>query len=96
MIAGRVAWSREESLANIVSVEMVDLPLSKLQAEMEDFGSRGGTVTHSYIPSYILYLYIRFDHRRVDIIDQVEHTYPLCGIFYFPWHRHEIEGTDVL
>ena len=44
VIAGKVAWSREESLANIVSVEMVDLPLSKLQAEMEDFGSRGGTI----------------------------------------------------
>ena len=21
-------------------------------------------------------------------------VYPLCGIFYFPWHRHQIEGTD--
>ena len=21
------------------------------------------------------------------------HIYPLCGIFYFPWHRHQIEGT---
>ena len=20
--------------------------------------------------------------------------YPLCGIFYFPWHRHQIEGTN--
>ena len=20
------------------------------------------------------------------------HIYPLCGIFYFPWHRHQIEG----
>ena len=20
--------------------------------------------------------------------------YPLCGLFYFPWHRHQIEGTD--
>ena len=18
--------------------------------------------------------------------------YPLCGIFYFPWHRHQLEG----
>ena len=20
------------------------------------------------------------------------HIYPLCGIFYFPWHRHQIEA----
>ena len=20
--------------------------------------------------------------------------YPLCGIVYFPWHRHQIEGTN--
>ena len=26
---------------------------------------------------------------------QVTHLPPhLCGIFYFPWHRHQIEGTD--
>ena len=24
---------------------------------------------------------------------QVTHL-PLCGIFYFPWHRHQIEGTN--
>ena len=48
-----------------------------------------------------LYLYALFDQRRVDIIDQVEygvhnrlHIYPLCGIFYFPWHRHQMEETD--
>ena len=23
------------------------------------------------------------------------HIYPLCGIFYFPWHRHQIEGTSL-
>ena len=22
------------------------------------------------------------------------HIYPLCGIFYFPWHRHRVEGTN--
>ena len=22
-------------------------------------------------------------------------SYPACGIFYFPGHRHQIEGTDV-
>ena len=24
------------------------------------------------------------------------HIYHLCGIFYFPWHRHQIEGTNGL
>ena len=24
---------------------------------------------------------------------QVTHL-PLCGVFYFPWHRHQIEGTN--
>ena len=23
------------------------------------------------------------------------HIYPLCSVFYFPWHRHQIEGTKV-
>ena len=47
------------------------------------------------------YLYILFDQRRVDVIDQVEygvhgrsHIYPMCGIVHFPWHRHQIEETD--
>ena len=22
------------------------------------------------------------------------HIYPLRGVFYFPWHRHQIEGTN--
>ena len=42
-----------------------------------------------------------FDQRHVDIIDHVDHRLhdrlhicPLCGIFYFPWHRHQIEGTN--
>ena len=47
------------------------------------------------------HLYTLFDQRRVDVIDQVEygvhdrsHIYPLCGIFHFLWHRHQIEETD--
>ena len=46
-----------------------------------------------------LYLYTILDQRRVDIIDMVEygvneifHIYPLCGIFYSPWHVHHIEA----
>ena len=26
---------------------------------------------------------------------QVTYKYSLCGIFYFPWHRHQIEGTKL-
>ena len=42
-----------------------------------------------------------FDQHCVDIIDQVEYEghnrlliYPLCGIFYLPWHRHQIEWKN--
>lgn len=36
-------WTREESLSNILSTEMVDLPVSKIMAKMEDeFGVEGG------------------------------------------------------
>lgn len=43
--AGDISWSREESLASAVSVEMVDLPVSETEAQFEDeFGTRkGGT-----------------------------------------------------
>ncbi|XP_071110229.1 ER membrane protein complex subunit 1-like [Haliotis cracherodii] len=38
--SGKTTWRREESLAYILSVEMVDLPLSENQAKFEDeFGS---------------------------------------------------------
>lgn len=40
-VSGRVAWRREEALAYIFAVEMVDLPLSESQAKFEDeFGSQ--------------------------------------------------------
>ncbi|XP_060614800.2 ER membrane protein complex subunit 1 [Anolis sagrei] len=38
---GKVLWSREESLAEVVSLEMVDLPLTGAQAELEgEFGKK--------------------------------------------------------
>ncbi|XP_064027979.1 ER membrane protein complex subunit 1 isoform X2 [Pogoniulus pusillus] len=38
---GKVVWSREESLAEVVSLEMVDLPLTGAQAELEgEFGKK--------------------------------------------------------
>ena len=26
-------------------------------------------------------------------VHYILHIYPQCWIFYFPWHRHQIEGT---
>ncbi|XP_063173754.1 ER membrane protein complex subunit 1-like isoform X2 [Candoia aspera] len=38
---GKIWWSREESLAEVVSLEMVDLPLTGAQAELEgEFGKK--------------------------------------------------------
>lgn len=38
-----VLWSREESLAEVVCLEMVDLPLTGAQAELEgEFGKKAG------------------------------------------------------
>ena len=44
------------------------------------------------LPDMYIYVYTLFDHHRVDIFDQIE--YGVCGIFYFPWHRHQIEMTN--
>ncbi|XP_048375380.1 ER membrane protein complex subunit 1 isoform X2 [Sphaerodactylus townsendi] len=38
---GKVLWSREESLAEVISLQMVDLPLTGAQAELEgEFGKK--------------------------------------------------------
>ncbi|XP_051961030.1 ER membrane protein complex subunit 1-like [Xyrauchen texanus] len=38
---GRVVWTREEALADVVAMEMVDLPLTGTQAELEgEFGKK--------------------------------------------------------
>ncbi|XP_051947214.1 ER membrane protein complex subunit 1 [Xyrauchen texanus] len=38
---GRVVWTREEALADVVTMEMVDLPLTGAQAELEgEFGKK--------------------------------------------------------
>ena len=44
--SGRVSWHREEAISSIVSVEMVDLPVSRIQAQMEEeFGNQAGKCT---------------------------------------------------
>lgn len=45
LCAGRVVWTREEALADVVTMEMVDLPLTGTQAELEgEFGKKAGKV----------------------------------------------------
>lgn len=40
---GQMKWTREESLANVVTMEMVELPLSYLEGTIEDeFNSKDG------------------------------------------------------
>ena len=36
---------------------------------------------------------LSFSRLEYGVHDRL-HIYPLCGVFYFPWHRHQIEGTN--
>ena len=36
---------------------------------------------------------LSFSRLECGVHDRL-HIYPLCGIFYFPWHRHQIERTN--
>ena len=36
---------------------------------------------------------LSFSRLECGVHDRL-HSYPLCGIFYFPWQRHQIEGTN--
>lgn len=48
---GRVMWTREEALSDVVTMEMVDLPLTGTQAELEgEFGKKAGNY-QTKIPS---------------------------------------------
>lgn len=45
IFTGQVVWSREEALSSIVNVEMLDLPVSDLEAEIEkEFGTKQGNI----------------------------------------------------
>ena len=39
------------------------------------------------------FLELSFSRLECGVHDRL-HIYPLCGIFYFPWHMHQIEGTN--
>ena len=59
---------------------------------------------HSYFFTPVYYSPLPFFYiwsGLVDIIDHVEYgvrdrlyIFPMCGIFYLPWHKHQIEGTN--
>ena len=37
---------------------------------------------------------LRWLFFSVELVSPLQVTHlPLCGIFYLPWHRHQIEGT---
>lgn len=43
VLSGRVLWTREEALSDVLTMEMVDLPLTGTQAELEgEFGKKTG------------------------------------------------------
>ncbi|KAK1340428.1 hypothetical protein QTO34_018998 [Cnephaeus nilssonii] len=61
-LAGKaVLWSREESLAEVVCLEMVDLPLTGAQAELEgEFGKKAAVfITFSLTPDGLLGMFLK-------------------------------------
>ena len=41
----------------------------------------------------VVFRELSFSRLECGVHDRL-HIYPLCGVFYFPWHRHQIEGTN--
>ena len=41
----------------------------------------------------VVFRELSFSRLECGVHDRL-HIYPLYGIFYFPWHRHQIEGTN--
>ena len=56
--------------------------------------------------AYVFFFFFRYcEHSNCSIVHRVIrirvggvhdrlHIYPLCGVVYFPWHRHQIEGAN--
>ena len=36
-----------------------------------------------------------FEHQATLWVHDTLNIYPPCGIFHFPWHRHQIEGRSI-
>ena len=48
---------------------------------------------HLWANKGVVFRELSFSRLECGVHDRL-HIYPLCGIFYFPWHRHQIEGTN--
>ena len=48
---------------------------------------------HLWANTGVVFRELSFSRLECGVHDRL-HLYPLCGIFYFPWHRHQIEGTN--
>ena len=48
---------------------------------------------HLWANTGVVFRELTFSRLEYGVHDRL-HIYPLCGIFYFPWHRHQIEGTN--
>ncbi|XP_064629026.1 ER membrane protein complex subunit 1-like isoform X2 [Lineus longissimus] len=91
--SGKAVWNREEALASVLSVEMVDLPVSENEAKMEDeFGKKEDdmfvmlfkriTTQLSQLKGFIMHLQDRFlkGQKEVQDIAEAEEEYPMESI----------------
>ncbi|XP_065936544.1 ER membrane protein complex subunit 1 isoform X2 [Magallana gigas] len=82
--AGKIAWRREEALAYVLSVEMIDLPVSENQAKYEDeFGSHKDDIATMFMK--------RFKTQ----ISQLK-TYIQQQLQKLQGHRHHHHDTEAM
>ncbi|XP_062611133.1 ER membrane protein complex subunit 1-like isoform X1 [Saccostrea cucullata] len=80
---GKIAWRREEALAYVLSVEMIDLPVSENQAKYEDeFGSHKDDIATMFIKRFKT----QFSQLKTYIQQQIQR---LQGHRH---HHHDIEA----
>ena len=48
---------------------------------------------HLWANTGVVFRELSFSRLECGVHDRLP-IYPLCGVFYFPWHRHQIEGTN--
>ena len=62
-------------------------------AKRDDFSVSILQTAHLWANTGVVFRELSFSRLECGVHDRL-HIYPLCGIFYFPWHRHQIEGTN--
>ena len=50
-------------------------------------------IAHLWANTGVVFRELSYSRLECGVHDRL-HIYPLCVIFYFPWHRHQIEGTN--